>query len=214
MTAGFLDELFPAEIAFGASGGPERRTDVVTLASGREKRNARWAHSRRRYDAGTGIRSLHDLQAVQAFFERARGRLYGFRFKDPFDNSTAQAGAEVSPLDCEIGMGDGAATAFQLVKVYGAGTNIYARDISRPVPGSVRIVVDGVELGEGADFTLDQVSGIVTLAAPPAAGTPVTAGFKFDVPVRFDTDRLEMSLTHFEAGRLPSVPLIEILPTA
>lgn len=213
MAAGFLDERFPAEIAFGASGGPERRTDVVTLASGREKRNARWAHSRRRYDAGTGIRSLQDLQAVQAFFERSRGRLYGFRFMDPFDNSSAQAGAQVSPFDCMIGTGDGAATAFQLVKVYGAGANAYARDIAKPVAGSVRVAVDGVELGEGADFTLDTQTGTVTLALAPASGVAVTAGFKFDVPVRFDTDRLEMSLTHFEAGRLPSVPLIEILPS-
>ena len=213
MIAGFLDERFPAEIAFGASGGPERRTDVVTLASGREKRNARWAHSRRRYDAGTGIRSLQDLQAVQAFFERARGRLYGFRFKDPFDSSSAPAGAEVSPFDCEIGKGDGASADFQLVKLYGAGGNAYARDISKPVSGSARVAVDGMELGEGADFALDARTGIVTLAAAPAAGAAVTAGVRFDVPVRFDTDRLEMSLTHFEAGRLPSVPLIEILPS-
>lgn len=210
----FLEEQFPLEVAFGASGGPQRRTDVTTLASGREKRNARWAHSRRRYDAGTGIRSLADLQAVAAFFERARGRLYGFRFRDPFDASTAIAGTQVSATDCVIATGDGQTTAFQLAKIYGEGENAYRRDIAKPVAGSVRIAVDGLELQEGGDFTLDTAMGALVLAAAPVTGAAISAGFRFDVPVRFDTDSLEMSLTHFAAGRLPSVPLIEILPSA
>ncbi len=210
----FLEERFPAEVAFGASGGPQRRTDVTTLASGREKRNARWAHSRRRYDAGTGIRSLADLQAVAGFFERARGRLYGFRFRDPFDGSTAITGAQVSATDCTIATGDGGASVFQLAKIYGEGENAYRRDIAKPVAGSVRIAIDGVELLEGADFTVDTTTGSITLTVAPIAGAAISAGFRFDVPVRFDTDSLDMSLTHFEAGRLPSVPLIEILPAA
>ncbi|MBA5776370.1 DUF2460 domain-containing protein [Stappia sp. F7233] len=209
---GFLEERFPVDVGFGASGGPERRTDVVTLASGHEKRNARWAHSRRRYDAGTGIRSLADLQAVAAFFERAQGRLNGFRFRDPFDSASAPTGTATSPFDCEIGTGDGAGATFQLAKTYGTGAAAYRRDIAKPVASSVRLAVAGVELAEGAGFVLDAATGRVTLAVAPPAGASVTAGFRFDVPVRFDTDRLDMSLTHFEAGRLPSVPLIEILP--
>lgn len=207
---GFLEERFPLNIAFGASGGPERRTDVVALASGREARNARWAHSRRRYDAGTGVRTLADLAAVLVLFERARGRLYGFRFRDPFDHASTAAAGSISASDCPLGTGDGATTTFELVKTYGAGETAYRRRIVKPVEGSVVVAVAGVELAEGAEFTVETATGLVTLAAAPAPGVTVTAGFRFDVPVRFDTDRLELSLTHFEAGRLPSVPLVEI----
>jgi uncharacterized protein (TIGR02217 family) len=211
MAASFIEERFPLSVSFGASGGPEWRTEVVTLASGAEARNARWARARRRYDAGTGVRSLADLSAVATFFERMSGRLTGFRFRDPFDHSSAAPGGEVSPLDCVIGEGDGACSVFQLVRTVGAGQN---REIAKPVAGTVRVAVGGVELSQGAGFSLDQATGLVTLDVPPGGGVPVTAGFRFDVPVRFDTDRLDMSLTHFEAGRVPTIPLVEIDPHA
>ena len=210
MTPGFVEERFPLGVAFGASGGPQWRTDVVTLASGAEMRNARWAGSRRRYDAGSGVRSLADLQEVAGFFERMRGRLIGFRFRDPFDNLSAATGNTVGPLDCRLGTGDGARVEFPLAKSYGAGEGAALRRIEKPVAGSVRVAVGGSELAEGTGFTCDPATGLVTLSEAPAPGVTVTAGFRFDVPVRFDTDRLELSLTHFEAGRVPTIPLVEI----
>ena len=72
----FDDIRFPVGISRGSSGGPERRTEVVTTASGHEQRNTRWADSRRRYNAGFGVKSLDDIHAVVAFFEERRGRLY------------------------------------------------------------------------------------------------------------------------------------------
>lgn len=212
MTPGFIEERFPLGVAFGASGGPQWRTEVVTLASGAEMRNARWAGSRRRYDAGSGVRSLADLQEVAGFFERMRGRLIGFRFRDPFDNLSAATGNTVGPLDCRIGTGDGTRKEFPLAKSYGAGEGAALRRIEKPVAGSVRVAVGGSELAEGTGFTCDPASGLVVLATAPAPGAAVTAGFRFDVPVRFDTDRLELSLTHFEAGRVPTIPLVEITP--
>lgn len=210
MTPGFIEERFPLGVAFGASGGPQWRTEVVTLASGAEMRNARWAGSRRRYDAGSGVRSLADLQEVAGFFERMRGRLIGFRFRDPFDNLSAATGNTVGPLDCRLGTGDGARVEFPLAKSYGAGEGAALRRIEKPVAGSVRVAVGGSELAEGTGFTCDPATGLVTLSEAPAPGVTVTAGFRFDVPVRFDTDRLELSLTHFEAGRVPTIPLVEI----
>jgi uncharacterized protein (TIGR02217 family) len=203
----FHEVTFPLDIALGASGGPERRTDVVLLGSGREERNARWAHSRRRYDAGYGVKSLGGLQAVIAFFEERRGRLHGFRFRDRLDHASAQPGAAPSPTDQPIGTGDGDTSAFPLAKAYGAGATAYRRPIGKPVAGSVRIALDGVET---ADFTVDASTGLVTLVAGPAEGAVITAGFLFDVPVRFDTDRLDVNLTSFAAGEIPSIPLIEI----
>jgi uncharacterized protein (TIGR02217 family) len=209
MTA-FHEVLFPLDIALKSAGGPERRTEIVSLGSGREQRNARWADSRRRYDAGYGVKTLEALQAVVAFFEERRGQLYGFRWRDRLDASSAAPGQPLSPLDQGIGIGDGATAHYQLVKSYGAGFAPYARAISKPVAGSVRVAVGGVEATGG--FGCDATTGVVTFLAGhiPPPGAAVTAGFQFDVPVRFDTDYLEVDLSAFAAGAIPKIPLIEI----
>jgi len=198
---------FPLDIALGARGGPERRTDVVTLASGREERNSRWARSRRRYNAGYGVKSLADMQAVLAFFEERRGRFHGFLWRDRLDHGSGAAAP--TPLDQVIGTGDGSRTSFQLVKRYGAEFNPYERAITRPVMGTVRIGVAGSEMVEG--WNVDPLTGVVGFAEPPAAGAQVTAGFLFDVPVRFDTDRLDIEMTSFDAAEIPNIPVVEIL---
>ncbi|MCT8266764.1 DUF2460 domain-containing protein [Afifella sp. JA880] len=213
MSAGFHEVSFPLALAFGSSGGPERRTEVVTLASGREERNQRWADSRRRYNVGSGVRSRADMERLIAFFEERRGRLYGFRFRDRSDFSSAPAPAEPGPFDQRIGTGDGANAEFLLVKRYGDGLAPWLRAIEKPVAGTIRVGVGGVEKAAGA-FSLDAATGRIAFSSGhvPAAGAAVTAGFLFDVPVRFDTDRLDIDLAAFEAGEAPSVPIVEIKP--
>ncbi len=206
----FHEVRFPAALSFGSSGGPERRTEIVTLASGFEERNTPWAHSRRRYDAGIGLRGLADIQAVLAFFEARMGRLYGFRWKDWADHSSGAPAAAPDPGDCVIGAGDGATRVFQLSKTYASGPAVHVRPIAKPVAGSVRVAVDGAEIAQGAGFTVDVATGLVTLALAPGAGALVTAGFAFDVPVRFDTDRIEVNMAAFEAGEIPSIPIVEV----
>ena len=212
MVNDFHEIRFPLDVSLGRRGGPSRRTDIVTLASGREHRNARFAHSRRRYDAGLGVRTLDALAAVLAFFEERRGRLYGFRFRDRADWKSCPPAQAVSPLDQMLGTGDGVRTVFALQKTYGADFAPYVRPIAKPVGGSVRIAVNGVEQTLGAAFSCDPTTGTVTLVAPPGAGAVVTAGFAFDVPVRFDTDDLDIDLSAFDAGEIPKIPLIEIVP--
>jgi uncharacterized protein (TIGR02217 family) len=203
---------FPLAIGFGSTGGPERRTDIVLLASGYEERNSRWADSRRRYNAGTGIRSIGDLYALIAFFEERRGRLYGFRWRDRTDWKSCAPGETPSPSDQAIGTGDGSTAEFQLVKTYGSAFAPYSRSIVKPVAETVRVAVGSVEKVEGVDFAVDAASGVVTFLAGhvPAGGAAVTAGFEFDVPVRFDTDRLDINLAAFEAGDVPAIPVVEI----
>ena len=212
MPAEFHDILFPFAVSLGARGGPRRRTDVVALASGVEHRNSRWADARRRYDAGLGIRTLDALHEVLVFFEERRGRLHGFRFRDRVDGKSCPPGATPAPLDQRIGTGDGATARFQLAKTYGALHAPYARPIVKPVAGSVRVAVDGAERQAGVHFACDPTTGEVTFLdqAIPGAGAAVTAGFLFDVPVRFDADSLDIDLSAFEAGAVPRVPLIEI----
>jgi uncharacterized protein (TIGR02217 family) len=213
MADAFHEVRFPTQIARRATGGPERRTEVVTLSTGAEERNSRWADSRRRYEVGYGIRTLDEIHAVIAFFEERRGRLTGFRFKDHADFRSGAPLSTPTPMDQAIGVGDGATRTFMLVKRYGSGATAWVRAIAKPVAGSVRVAVAGVETPP-AKFTVDTVTGAVTFAADatPAAGRSVTAGFEFDVPVRFDTDRLAIDLAAFQAGDIPSIPLVEIRP--
>jgi uncharacterized protein (TIGR02217 family) len=213
MTA-FHEVLFPIDVALGARGGPERRTEIVTVGSGREERNARWAHSRRRWNAGYGVKSLASLSAVVAFFEERRGRLHGFRWRDRLDHSSAAPGVESLHKDQVLGVGDGERASFQLTKTYGGGYAPYARPITKPVAGTIKIAVDGTAVGEGVDFDSDPASGLVVFRPgfEPAAGARVSAGFLFDVPARFDTDFLEVDLAAFAAGEIPSIPIIEIRP--
>lgn len=210
MTA-FHETLFPLDVALKSAGGPERRTEIVLLGSGREQRNARWTDSRRRYDAGYGVKTLAALQSVVSFFEERRGRLHGFRWRDRLDHQSSAPNAAITPFDQTIGTGDGTRATFQLIKTYGAAFAPYAREIAKPVAGSVRVAVGGVETG-ATDFSCDLTTGMVTFATwhIPASGASVTAGFIFDVPVRFDTDYLEVDLSAFAAGAIPKIPLIEI----
>lgn len=201
---------FPLDVALGARGGPERLTDVVTLASGAEERNSRWADSRRRFDAGYGIKSLADMQVVLAFFEERRGRFHSFLWKDALDNASGAPGASVSANDQPLGAGDGSTTQFQLVKRYGASFDPYDRTITKPVAASVRIALDGVEAA-APDFSVDDLSGMVTFTSAPGSGVTITAGFDFDIPVRFLSDRLDIELDSFDAANAPSIPVIEVL---
>ncbi len=206
----FHEVRFPASLSFGSVGGPERRTDIVTLVNGFEERNTPWAHSRRRFDAGVGLRSLDDIETLIAFFEARRGQMYGFRWKDWSDFKSCRASATVGFDDQEIGVGDGRRTVFQLIKRYRSGAYGYDRPIRKPVAGTVRVGVEQDELREGVDYTLDGTTGLVTLAHAPAEGLRVVAGFEFDVPVRFDTDRIQTSVASFQAGEVPSVPVVEL----
>lgn len=211
--ASFHDVLFPIAISFGATGGPERRNEIVGLVSGREKRNARFSQSRHHYDAGTGVRSLSDLHDVLVFFEARRGSLHAFRFRDPFDMKSCRPDETPAATDQSLGLGDGARTRFALTKTYGSGDDAYQRTIRRPTPGSLKVAVNGVERSSPAHFTFDAATGEIVFVpgSVPAAGAAVTAGYEFDVPVRFDTEHLSLSLSGFKAGQIPSIPLVEVL---
>lgn len=206
----FHEVRFPTNLSFGSAGGPERRVEIVALANGHEERNTPWAHSRRRYDAGIGLRSLDDLERVMAFFEARSGQLFGFRWKDWTDFKSSLPSGQPAATDQAIGVGDGALTVFQLSKVYSSGPVSYRRPIRKPVAGTVAVALNGVPLQDGSDFTVDLSTGLVTLAAPAPAGAALAAGFEYDVPVRFDTDRIVASVAAFRAGEAPSVPVVEV----
>ena len=151
----FHEIRFPAALSFGSAGGPERRTEVVTLSNGFEERNSPWAHSRRRYDAGLGVRSLDDVATLIAFFEARQGQLYGFRWKDWADFKSCAPSEDPLPEDQRIGTGDGDTRAFALSKNYDSGAQSYARPVAKPVDGTVRVAVAAAAVGAlvGVDVT-------------------------------------------------------------
>lgn len=206
----FHDVRFPTSISFNSTGGPERRTEVVALVSGHEERNTPWAHSRRRYNAGLGVRSLNDVHTLIAFFEARQGRLHGFRWKDWADFRSGAPLSTTSPADQVIGTGTGSLKTFALRKTYSSGPHAYTRPIAKPVAGTVLCAVNGSVIEPGTGFTVDVTTGLVTFATAPAVDAIVTAGFEFDVPARFDTDFLEINLAAFQAGEVPRVPIVEL----
>lgn len=208
----FHEIRFPVAVSFRSTGGPERRTEVIELASGYEERNTPWQHARRRYDAGLGVRSLADIESVLAFYEARMGRLHGFRWKDFIDFRSCGAVDTISAFDQTLGDGDGAKSVFQLSKTYETGSYAYQRRITKPVENSLQIAVAGVPVIEGTDYSVDYDLGAVTFVAGsiPGVGQAVTAGFEFDVPVRFDTDILSISLETFQSGAILSIPVVEV----
>jgi len=204
----FHEVRFPDNISRGARGGPERRTQIVEMASGDEERNASWANSRRRYDVAYGIRRADDLAAVVAFFEARNGRLYGFRYKDWADYKSSPPSQAITPTDQQIGIGTGSLKTFQLAKLYTSGAQTWTRTIVKPVAGSVRVALNGVEQMSG--WSVDTTTGIVSFTVAPGNAVIVRAGFEFDVPVRFDSDQIDVTLDLEQLGSITSIPLLEI----
>lgn len=204
-----FDEIsFPLRVRIGAKGGPAFMTEIVTLAGGQERRNQKWSQARRHYDARSCITSAAEASLLAAFFQARAGRARGFRLKDWSDFTSARDGVSMPVwVDQRIGTGDGVKTTFQLIKTYGSGEVQHVREITKPVAGTVHIGVDGIEYQTG--WSVDLTTGIVTFAQAPAAGAFIYAGYQFDVPVRFDTDRLNLS---FDEKNLAGseVPLIEV----
>ena len=161
----FHEMRFPDNISRGARGGPERRTQVVELASGDEERNASWANSRRRYDVAYGIRRADDLAAVVAFFEARNGRLHGFRYKDWADYKSCLPSQLVAPTDQPIGTGNGAVTTFALLKRYTSGAQSWTRAIAKAVAGTVRLALNGVEQMSG--WSADTATAALPSPPPP-----------------------------------------------
>ena len=196
---GFVEDRFPTDISYGSSGGPEYATDIVISGSGHEQRNVNWSQARARYNVAHGVKTKAQLDALIAFFRARKGRAYGFRFKDWTD---FKANAQT------IGTGNGTLTQFQLIKKYISGGVEEVRTIKKPVSGSVSVFVNGVLQTTG--ITVDTTSGVVSFTAAPSAAAAITATFDFDVPVRFDTDRLSATLDAYGVHSWLDIPLIEV----
>jgi len=206
-----FDEIqFPPEISYGASGGPSFSTTVVELATGAEQRNQNWSRAKGRWTVGHNLKFDTELAVLIAFFRSRRGRARGFRFKDWADYNMA---------DQDIGDGDGATLAFQIIKIYEDSENLnaYTRLITKPVDGTV-VVKAGTSLGtavtlvESTDYTVDYTTGIITFedSSKPLVGENIYVTCEFDTPARFDTDTMDVTLEAFDANTWGGIPIVEL----
>ena len=195
----FHEIRFPDDIAYGATGGPEYLTTVVSMASGHEQRNANWSAARGKWNVASGLKHQTQLNTLIAFFRARKGRAYGFRFKDWTDyRATGQA----------IGTGEGATKSFQLVKSYVSGAGSETRIITKPVQGTVVPYLTGIKHTSG--WLMNTTTGILTFLTAPAQGVAITANFEFDVPIRFDTDSMAVTIEQIDLHQWSDIPIIEI----
>lgn len=211
MNASFHNVRFPPAISLGAVGGPERKVDIVRLRNGAEYRNVHCRHSKRVYEAGSGIKTKDELFEILSFFEARGGSEYGFLWKDWLDFSSGYPSHDIGAEDEILGVGDNETTIFPLVKHYRSGDGDYLRPIRKPVLSTLLVAIDGTERVEGMHYSFDDALGSIVFQDPVTSGATVTAGFEFDVPVRFDCEKLDISLSHFDAGEVLHIPLVEVL---
>jgi uncharacterized protein (TIGR02217 family) len=207
----FDDVTFPTQIGREAEVSAEFSTNIVSLMSGNERRNSDWADARMTYDVAPGVRSEAELAVLLSFFRARRGAAIGFRFADPFDDSSNGANGVPAMTDQLIGTGDGVRTAFPLIKRYGTGASAQKRVITRPRAATVIVAVNGAAVTSG--WSLNS-QGQILFQTAPVAGASITAGFRFDVPVRFANDRIDAARATFGATDMASVMLIEIKEAA
>ena len=174
-------------------------TTVVATSAGHEKRNVNWAQVRGRWDVASGLKKQAQIDELIAFFRARRGKAHGFRFKDWADyTATGQL----------LGTGDDVKTQFQLVKHYPSGSVIEVRTITKPIAGTVKVYLDDIEQLSG--WSVDTTTGLVTFSMPPALVVEVTADFEFDVPVRFDTDHMAVTIETYQLHNWQQIPIVEL----
>lgn len=203
MPVPFVEVRFPENISYGSAGGPKFKTDVFTAASGFEQRNSVWAEARAEYNVAHGIKDKADMDDLIKFFFNMRGKATGFRFKD---------WADYEARSQQIGVGTGTQTVFQIVKTYTTGAQTYTRALRKIVDGTLAgLTVNAVTQTLGVDFTLNVNTGEITFVTPPANTHPIAFSVvEFDVPVRFDTDHMPISIEAFEVESWGAIPLVEV----
>lgn len=202
----FHDIRLNEDVERGAQGGPRFKTTIRVLSSGFERRNIDWAQTRGFWDIGYGLQNKAMVDIVKDFFYISEGRAHGFRFKDWTDFELARQ---------SIGTTDGVNAIFQVFKRYTSGLFIFDRLLKKIVTGTENVWVNNAAITEGAgasQYQLDDTTGILTIGSTLAAqsATDVEIMCEFDVPVRFDTDALDLTADTDTASSIPEIPIIEI----
>jgi uncharacterized protein (TIGR02217 family) len=204
----FRNARLPVEVEQGAQGGPVYSTTVLMAASGDEQRIPNWDECRGEWDIGYGINSKTLLDLVQAHHRAVMGKLDSFRFKDWSDFQASPAGTPH-----QFGTGTGSATTFQLTKtysIYDASSVLvasYVRNIKLPISSTLTIYVNNVATGAYSLTT----GGLIVFSSPPGNGLSLKWLGEFDCVVRFDLDKINVSMAAVDYGTVRGIRVIEVL---
>lgn len=217
----FLNVYLPDAVpGYPCASAPRFKTTIQVNAGGTERRNQEWEHPLHRFVLPEAIaRNTDVINDLKKHWLITAGPFYSFPWRDPLDKATIDhdpnepdASIAISRTDHVIGTGDGFTDAFQLVKTYSRGGSTYDRTIHLPVLSSV-LIADNGSLVSSADYAVSRPGGIVTFDTPPLAGHSITAGFLFDVEVRFESDdQLETLVRTWQTGGFADLTLIEVRP--
>lgn len=208
----------PDDIERGAVGGPQFKTLVHESDTGFEQRDIKWSQARGSWDISYGIMAIDDpdslktvVSDINAFFRAREGRAHSFRFKDWSDFEIGDP-SDPSNDNQPIGVGDDSTVNFQIFKRYTSGGINYDRTLYKIVQGTLSVFIDAVLQVEGGgnDYTVDYDTGIITFNLAPTAGQTISIACEFDVLVRFNTDKLNISVETFNAGSIPGIEIIEL----
>lgn len=199
----FHDVRLPEDIERGAQGGPRFKTTIMALSSGEEKRNIEWSKARGAWQIGYGIDTKEEFTRVIEFFYARQGRAHSFRFKDWSDFEIGETGTPQ-----QIGSGTGALLVFQIEKRYSSGGYTFHRPITKPVNGTLRVFLNSVEQLTG--WSANYSTGVITFTTAPSTGVAVQVICEFDLPVRFDTDALDVNMILFDVGSVPGIDIVEV----
>lgn len=218
----FVDFEFSREIpGFPCISSPRWSSDLITVDSGFERVNQRWEHPLHKYTLPEAIRNHETFEEIKRIWYAMRGPVYTFPFRDPLDFAsvdlqTADTVPTISRTDQVIGTGDGVTQTFQLTKAYTKGTQTYTRNIYHPVVSTVLIGYDGADpenISPSFDWDVDRNTGIVTFVEAPEPGVTITAGYLYDVEVRFEDDEsFEGIVQTYSVSGFANIVLVEIRP--
>jgi uncharacterized protein (TIGR02217 family) len=212
----FKDVYMPAKVpGYPCISRPRFKTSIRVSAGGHEDVNQEWEHPLHSFSLPqAGGRDWAVVDGLMDHFRVMRGPFHTFPWRDPLDFASRPLilPDQVPPIaatDQVVGTGDGFTDTFQLTKIYAVDDETYQRPIVLPVVASVMVAIDGVLVDPGA-YTVSRRGGIVTFAIPPEDGTVISAGFLFDVEVRFESDdAVEGILRTYAIGGFSEIVLIE-----
>ena len=207
----FHNVVFPERYSQGAVGGPGFRTTIVTTGSGYEQRNSDWQSARNRYDVSHVLTTAELREEFITFFRARKGSAHGFLFKDWMDYFAGMVwNSSTKTLDHDaahnFAVGDGVETVFKIYKVYSSGGAEERRRITRP-KSAIKVYVNDVEVTTG--FSVNYSTGTITFTSAPALNDDIGWSGEFYVPVRFESDDLNMEATSPNRGDV-SLGLLEI----
>ena len=195
----FDDVRLDEKISYGSRVGPVYRTTIIAGEAGYEQAVQHWSRGRLQMIIGSGLKDRDDAALLIAFFRARAGRARAFRVKDWTDYTTVDQ-------PCLL-LTSGADDTYQLQKHYTSGGVTEIRSITKPVSATATVKRNGIAVGSG--YSINYATGVLTVS-PSLGGTWTWSG-QFDVPMRFDTDVMDMNIEAFDTRTWEGIPLIEVL---